>query len=56
MRPTCTRTRSRFTGVVCGVRIADITDPLMRRVRILDKIVNELELGRPIERVLRTET
>jgi hypothetical protein len=45
-----------ITGVVCGVRIADITDPLMRRVRILDKIVDELAMGRPIERVLRTET
>ena len=45
-----------ITGVVCGVRITDITDPLMRRVRILDKIVDELAMGRPIERVLRTET
>ena len=36
-----------ITGVVCGVRIADITDPLMRRVRILDKIVDELAMDRP---------
>ncbi len=43
------------TGVVCGVRIADITDPLMRRVRILDKIVDELAKGRPLDKVLRTE-
>lgn len=45
-----------ITGVVCGVRIADITDPLMRRVRILDKIVDELAKGQPLERVLRAET
>ena len=44
-----------ITGVVCGVRIADIADPLMRRVRILDKIVDELANGRPLAKVLRTE-
>lgn len=44
-----------ITGVVCGVRIADIADPLMRRVRVLDKIVDELAKGRPLEKVLRTE-
>ncbi|MGC3993609.1 MAG: DUF2200 domain-containing protein [Propionicimonas sp.] len=44
-----------ITGVVCGVRIADITDPLMRRVRILDKIVDELAKGRPLEKVLHAE-
>jgi hypothetical protein len=46
----------RITGVVCGVRIADIDDPLMRQVRIMDKIVDDLAKGRPLERVLRTET
>jgi len=45
-----------ITGVVCGVRIADITDPLMRRVRILDKIVDDLARGRPLERVLTTQS
>ncbi|WP_347177832.1 DUF2200 domain-containing protein [Microbacterium dauci] len=44
-----------ITGVVCGVRIADIDDPLMRHVRIMDKIVDDLAKGRPLERVLRTE-
>ena len=44
-----------ITGVVCGVRIADITDPLMRRIRILDKIVDELAKGQPLARVLRAE-
>lgn len=44
-----------ITGVVCGVRIADIADPLMRRVRIMDKIIDDLAKGRPLERVLTTE-
>ena len=44
----------RITGVVCGVRIADIDDPLMRRVRIMDKIVDDLAKGRALERVLLT--
>lgn len=43
-----------ITGVVCGVRIADIEDPLMRRVRIMDKVVDDLAKGRPLERVLQT--
>ncbi|MFT4109289.1 DUF2200 domain-containing protein [Propionicimonas sp.] len=42
-----------ITGVVCGVRIADIADPLMRRIRIMDKLVDELAKGRPLDRVLR---
>ena len=45
-----------ITGVVCGVRISDIADPLMRRIRILDKIVDELAQGRPLDRVLRSES
>ena len=45
-----------IAGVVCGVRIADITDPLMRRIRILDKIVDDLAKGRPLERVLTTQS
>jgi len=43
-----------ITGVVCGVRIAEITDPFMRRVRILDKIVDDLAKGRSLDRVLTT--
>lgn len=44
-----------ITGVVCGVRIAEITDPLMRRVRILDKIVDDLAKGRSLDRVLTAQ-
>jgi len=47
---------SHITGVICGVRVEDIEDPLMRRVRYLDKLVDELAKGRPMEKVLRALT
>ena len=43
-----------ITGVVCGVRVEAIEDPLMQRVRYLDKLVDELANGRPLEKVLRS--
>jgi hypothetical protein len=43
-----------ITGVVCGVRVESIEDPLMQRIRYLDKLVDELAKGRAPERVLRT--
>lgn len=46
--------RERVTGVVCGVRVEDVQDPLMREVRRLDKLIDELAKGRPMERILRT--
>jgi hypothetical protein len=42
-----------ITGVVCGVRIEEITDPLMKEVRYLDKLIDELAKGRPMEKILR---
>jgi hypothetical protein len=42
-----------ITGVVCGVRVETIEDPLMQQVRYLDKLVDELAKGRPLEKVLR---
>ena len=45
---------SKITGVICGVRIEDIDDPLMRKVRYLDKLVDELAKGRPMAKILRT--
>ncbi len=45
---------SRITGVVCGVRVEDIEDPFMQRLRWLDKLVDELARGRPMEKVLRS--
>lgn len=41
------------TGVVCGVRVEDVEDPLMQQIRYLDKLVDELAKGRPMEKVLR---
>ena len=43
----------RVTGVVCGVRVEEVADPLMRRIRILDKLVDELAKGKAMEKVLR---
>jgi hypothetical protein len=44
---------SLITGVICGVRVEDIEEPVMQRVRYLDKLVDELAKGRPIDRILR---
>ena len=44
---------SKITGVICGVRIQEIQDPLMRNIRYMDKLVDELAKGKPIEKVLR---
>ena len=45
--------RKLITGVVCGVRVEDIEDPIMREMRYLDKLVDELDKGRPMEKILR---
>jgi hypothetical protein len=42
-----------ITGVVCGVRVEDLTDPLMQKIRYLDKLVDELAKGKKMESVLR---
>jgi hypothetical protein len=44
---------SSITGVVCGVRVQDIEDPLMQKIRYLDKLVDELAKGKPMEKILR---
>src|SRR5215510_3829973 len=44
---------SKITGTICGVRIEEIEHPLMRNIRYLDKLVDELAKGRPMEKVLR---
>ena len=51
--PALNPNRTLITGVICGVRIEEIEDPLMREVRYLDKIVDELAKGRPMEKILR---
>jgi hypothetical protein len=42
-----------ITGVVCGVRVEDVDDPLMRKIRYLDKLIDELAKGRAMEKILR---
>jgi hypothetical protein len=45
--------RSLITGVVCGVKVQDITHPTMREIRYLDKLVDELAKGKAMEKILR---
>lgn len=45
---------SQITGSVCGVKVQEVEDPLMRDIRYLDKLVDELAKGRPMEKVLRS--
>ena len=44
---------SLITGVVCGVRVESLEDPLMQRIRYLDKLVDELAKGKAMEKILR---
>lgn len=44
----------KITGVVCGVRVEEIDDPLMQKIRWLDKLVDELAKGKALKKVLRT--
>jgi len=43
----------RITGAICGVRVEEIADPLMQKIRWLDKLVDELAKGRAMEKILR---
>jgi len=44
---------SKITGVICGYRVEEIEDKVMQQVRYLDKLVDELAKGRPMEKILR---
>lgn len=44
----------KITGTICGVKLAEIEHPLMRNIRYMDKLVDELAKGRPMEKILRT--
>lgn len=46
--------RELVTGAVCGVRVEAVEDPLMREIRRLDKLVDELAKGKPMEKILRS--
>lgn len=43
-----------ITGVICGIRVENIEDPLMQRIRYMDKIVDELAKGKALPKILRT--
>lgn len=43
-----------ITGVVCGIRVQDIEDPLMQKIRYMDKLIDELAKGKKMEKILRT--
>lgn len=51
--PTIHPNSSLITGVVCGVRVEEIEDPLMQKIRYLDKLIDELAKGKAMERILR---
>ena len=52
--PALNPARASITGSICGVRIEEIEDPLMREIRYLDKLVDELAKGRPMQKILRS--
>ena len=45
--------RANIKGVVCGVRVEDVAEPLMREIRYLDKLIDELAKGKAMEKILR---
>lgn len=51
--PEMNRARDSITGVICGVRVETIAEPLMREVRTLDKLIDELARGKKMEKILR---
>jgi hypothetical protein len=53
--PEMNPSRSLIKGVICGVRIEEIKEPLMREIRYLDKLIDELAKGRKMEKILRKE-
>jgi hypothetical protein len=51
--PAWNERADRITGMVCGIRVETIQDPLTKRMRQLDKLVDELAKGKPLEKVMR---
>lgn len=51
--PAMNPKRSLITGTICGVRLEEIEDPLMKKIRYLDKLVDELANGKAMEKILR---
>jgi hypothetical protein len=53
--PRLNPSRALITGVVCGVRVEDVEEPVMREIRYLDKLIDELTQGKAMERILRAQ-
>lgn len=51
--PKLNPNRKLITGVICGVRVEDITEPTMQEIRYLDKLIDELAKGKSMEKILR---
>lgn len=51
--PKLNPSRSMIKGVICGVRVEDIEDPIMQNVRYLDKLIDELAKGKSLDKILR---
>jgi len=51
--PKMNPSRALITGTVCGIRVEEIEEPLMKEIRYLDKLIDELAKGRPMEKILR---
>jgi len=51
--PKLNPSRSLIKGVICGVRVEDIEEPLMREIRYLDKLIDELARGKAMDKILR---
>ena len=52
--PTINPARALITGVICGVRVENVEEPLMREIRYLDKLIDELARGKAMEKILRS--
>lgn len=53
--PQLNPSRALIKGVVCGVRVEDVKEPIMREIRYLDKLIDELAKGKAMEKILRKE-
>jgi hypothetical protein len=51
--PRMNASRSLITGVICGVRVENIDEPIMQEIRYLDKLIDELAKGKAMEKILR---
>jgi len=51
--PKMNPARKQITGIICGVRVEDIKEPLMQEIRYLDKLVDELAKGKPLAKIFR---